>query len=121
MKLLIAEDDADIRSLIALTVPQSWTILEAQDGLEAVSIARVHQPDALILDHRMPVLSGAEVCRLLATEPWRSHCTIVALTASRDEEVRRDLVAAGVDAFLHKPFSPVELLNLLQAWELHRA
>ncbi len=121
MKLLIAEDDADIRSLIALTVPTWWTIIEAQDGLEAISLARAYQPDALILDNGMPMLSGVEVCRALAGESWRPNCTVVALTASRDEEVRRELVAAGVDAFLHKPFRPVELLHLIGAWDHGRA
>lgn len=121
MKLLIAEDDADIRLLIVLTVPSWWTIIEAQDGLEAISLARAHQPDALILDNAMPVLSGVEVCRVLADERWRPNCTVVALTASRDEGVRRELVAAGVDAFLHKPFRPVELLNLIGDWDRGRA
>lgn len=121
MRLLIAEDDRSIRELIALTVPDEWDVLEATDGIEAVELARTHQPDAIILDQEMPVLRGAEVCEVIGREPWREHCTIVGLTASREPEVRREMIQAGADAFLEKPFSPVELLQLLNAWDLHRA
>lgn len=121
MQLLIAEDDPSIRALIELTVPDTWTVLLAKDGLEAVSLARTHHPDAIVLDHTMPVLTGAEVCEVLSREEWRRDCTIIALTASRDHDVRRDMTRAGADAFLSKPFSPVELLELLHAWQPDRA
>ncbi len=121
MRLLIAEDDRSIRELIALTVPDEWQVHEAVDGIEAVELARNHEPHAIILDQHMPVLSGAEVCELLGREPWRQNCTIVGLTASREPQVRRHMIEAGADAFLEKPFSPVELLQLLDAWDLHRA
>lgn len=120
MKLLIAEDDPSIRSLIELTVPDDWTVLLARDGVEAVSLARQHRPDAVIVDHTMPVLTGVEVCEVLAREDWRADCTIIALTASRDQDVRRKMTTAGADAFLSKPFSPVELLDLLGAQQGHR-
>lgn len=121
MKLLIAEDDTSIRSIIALTVPEGWTVVEARDGLEAISFARRHRPDAIVLDHDMPVVTGVEVCRTLADEPWRTRCTVVALTAHDDDEVRRSMTAAGCDAFLVKPFSPLELLHLLDARVADRA
>lgn len=121
MRLLIAEDDRSIRELIALTVPDDWEVVLATDGVEAIELARRYQPDAIILDQDMPVVRGAEVCELVHKEAWRPRCTIVALTASRDPEVRREMIQAGADAFLEKPFSPVELLQLLDAWDLDHA
>ena len=119
--LLIAEDDDDIRGLIVATVPDDWHVIEAADGIAAVALAREHEPDAIILDHRMPVLTGAEVCAILAKEPWRQHATIIGLTADTTLEVRREMSAAGVDAFLEKPFSPVELVRLLTTRVRHDA
>lgn len=121
MRLLIAEDDRSVRELIALTVPDEWDVYEATDGVEAVELARTHQPHAIILDQDMPILTGAEVCEVVGREPWRDGCTIVGLTASRDAAVRREMIEAGADAFLEKPFSPVALLKLLDAWDMHRA
>lgn len=118
VRLLIAEDDRSIRELIALTVPDDWDVVQATDGVEAIALARRYRPDAIILDQDMPVVRGTEVCQLVQREGWRSRCTIVALTASRDPEVRREMIQAGADAFLEKPFSPVELLQLLNAWDL---
>ncbi|MBW3561578.1 MAG: response regulator [Actinobacteria bacterium] len=118
MRLLIAEDDLSIRELIALTVPDDWDVVQATDGVEAIALARRYRPDAIILDQEMPVVRGTEVCQLVQREGWRSRCTIVALTASRDPAVRREMIQAGADAFLEKPFSPVELLQLLNAWDL---
>ena len=117
VKLLIAEDDRGIRELIGHTVPDGWDVTFAVDGIEALAAARTLQPDAIIMDHQLPVLTGAEVCDLLQHEPWRPNCTIVALTASYDPDVRRKMTAAGADAFLQKPFSPVELLDMLEVWE----
>ncbi|MBW3576677.1 MAG: response regulator [Actinobacteria bacterium] len=117
MRVLIAEDDGALRSLIAATVPAHWEVHEATDGVETVAAARRLQPDAIILDHQMPVITGVEVCRLLAAEPWRGSCRVVALTGVRDAEIRRQMAAAGADAFLEKPFSPIELIELVSVWE----
>ena len=121
VKLLIAEDDRSIRELIGHTVPDGWDVTFATDGIEALAAARLIKPDAIILDHNLPVLTGAQVCELLRQEPWRPECTVVALTASYDPDVRRQMTAAGTDAFLQKPFSPVELLEMLEVWEHHSA
>ena len=117
VKLLIVEDDRGIRELIGHTVPAGWDVTFAADGIEALAAARTIQPDAIILDHQLPVLTGAEVLELLQRESWRDRCTIVALTTSYDPDVRRQMTLAGADAFLHKPFSPVELLEMLEVWE----
>lgn len=121
MTVLVVEDDASIRVLIRATLPDDWVVIEAGDGMEAIALARRHRPDAIILDHNLPMLEGSAVCRVLRREPWAQHVRIVAVTGSDDVEVRRLFADAGADAFLQKPFSPVQLLDLLDRWEALRA
>lgn len=117
MTVLVVEDDESLRTLILATLPEEWTSLEAGDGMEGLSVAREHRPDAVILDHDLPMLAGAEVCEVLRREPWAADTYILALTGSEDRHVRRRFADAGADAFLLKPFSPVQLLDLLDRWE----
>lgn len=120
MTVLVVEDDDALRSLIVATLPDDWDIIEARDGMEAIALAREHRPDALILDHELPMLEGSEVCRVVRREPWAHATRILALTGSDDRAVRRLFADAGADAFLQKPFSPVQLLDLLDRWETLR-
>lgn len=113
--VLVVEDDEHLRKLIVATVPDDWHVVEAEDGLEGLSMAQIHRPDAVVLDHGLPLLDGATVCSALrrAGHPAR----IVALTAYHDPEVREAFTEAGADAVLLKPFSPMRLLDLLERWE----
>ena len=113
VKVLVVEDDLAIRLLIVATLPDDWCVIQAADGLEALVLAREHEPEAIILDHQLPILHGAEVCRVLRREAWATQVRVVGLTASSDPAVRRAFADAGADAFLTKPFSPVQLLDLL--------
>lgn len=117
-RLLVVEDDDPIRELIAATVPRDWTVIEATDGIEALSLAQVHQPHAVVLDHDLPLLDGAAVCGALRRSPHGRDVRIVALTAHVGAGVRDAFTEAGADAVLHKPFSPMQLLELLERWEL---
>lgn len=121
MTVLVVEDDDALRMLILATLPDDWVAIEARDGMEALALARRHHPDAIVLDHGLPMLEGAAVCEVIRREPWAEHSRIVALTASDDRHVRRLFADAGADAFLQKPFSPVQLLDLLDRWETSRA
>lgn len=121
MVVLVVEDDEALRRLILATLPDEWVAIEAADGMEALALARRHQPDAVILDHDLPMLDGAAVCEVLRREAWAGDSRIIALTGSDDRQVRRLFADAGADAFLQKPFSPVQLLDLLDRWETMRA
>ncbi len=120
MTVLVVEDDPSIRTLIAVTLPDDWQVVEAGDGIEGIALAREHRPDAIILDHDLPLVVGSEVCRVLRGEAWAADTRMVAITGSADPAVRRAFADAGVDAFLSKPFSPVQLLDLLDSWDHQR-
>ncbi|MDQ3721326.1 MAG: response regulator, partial [Actinomycetota bacterium] len=82
-------------------------------GEEALEMARAVEPSIVFLDIDMPVLDGTEACRRLRAEPAGEDATIVMLTAAARDEAERESEAAGADLFLTKPFSPLELLRLV--------
>jgi CheY-like chemotaxis protein len=113
--VLIVDDDPFIRRLIATTLEDvaGFHVDEAGDGVEAVAAARAKRPAIVFLDIDMPRMNGIEACRELRAldgdEP-----TIVMLTAA-GPDVEPQARAAGADLFLTKPFSPLDLLQLVDS------
>ena len=113
--VLIVDDDPFIRKLIATTLEDvaGFELVEAADGREAVEAAARERPELVFLDIEMPGLDGLEACRRLRAAPDTARATIVILTAAPRDTAERDAETAGADLFLTKPFSPLELLNLV--------
>jgi DNA-binding response OmpR family regulator len=113
MKILIADDDADLRALIGFTLANAgFDVCTATDGSDALQAFEREAPDFLLLDVNMPEPNGLEVCRLVRR---RSAVPIMMLTV-RDQE--DDLIAAlesGADDYVNKPFSPRALLARVRA------
>ncbi|TML08888.1 MAG: response regulator [Actinobacteria bacterium] len=112
--VLIVDDDPFIRRLIATTLEDvaGFHIEEAGDGVEAVAAARDKQPAIVFLDIDMPRMNGIEACRELRSLDGKP--TIVMLTAA-GPEAEAEARAAGADLFLTKPFSPLDLLQLVDS------
>ncbi len=113
--ILIVDDDPLIRKLVATTLEDvsGFRLMEAGDGEEAVATAAEERPEIVFLDIDMPRLNGIDACRRIRADPASTRATIVMLTAATDglaEDRARD---AGADLFLTKPFSPLELLRLV--------
>jgi DNA-binding response OmpR family regulator len=113
--VLIVDDDPFIRKLIATTLEDvsGFDLLQASDGIEALEVAECQPPALVFLDIDMPRLDGIEACRRLRASAPTAEATIVMLTAASSGETERDAVEAGADLFLTKPFSPLELLRLV--------
>ena len=113
--ILIVDDDAGIRRLIATTLEDvsGYRMTEAGDGEEAVERAREVQPAIVFLDIDMPRLNGIETCRRLKSEPSTADATVVMLTGDSDHDAELEARRAGADLFLTKPFSPLHLLRLV--------
>jgi DNA-binding response OmpR family regulator len=113
MKILIADDDRDLRELVGFSLAQAgFLVIKAADGAAAVRLQAEETPDLVILDINMPGASGFEACEQIRT---RSRVPIMMLTA-RGEEA--DLVRAlelGADDYLTKPFSPRTLIARVRA------
>jgi len=115
--VLIVDDDPFIRRLIATTLEDvaGFVLHEAGDGEEAVSVASREHPALVFLDVDMPRLNGIDACRRLRAGPGSTEMTIVMLTAASGDGVERRAADAGADLFLTKPFSPLDLLRLVDS------
>jgi len=113
--VLVVDDDPFIRGLILTTLEDvaHFALFEAADGEEALVVARARHPRLVFLDIDMPRLDGIGACRALRADPATAGATIVMLTASADESARRRTEEAGADLFLTKPFSPLDLLRMV--------
>jgi CheY-like chemotaxis protein len=109
-KILIAEDEPDIRDLVGFTLRfGGHTIVTAGNGAEAVEKAKTEQPDMILMDVRMPRMTGYEACQLMKTDPLTAGIPVVFLTANgQDAEIKAGLDAGAV-GYLIKPFAPMEL------------
>jgi DNA-binding response OmpR family regulator len=106
--VLVADDDPDIRQLVRLRLERSgYTVVSANDGAEALSLAVSCDPAIAILDVAMPGLSGLEVTRALR-EQLATYPVILLTARARESDVREG-AEAGADAYITKPFSPQEL------------
>jgi CheY-like chemotaxis protein len=114
-KILIAEDERDIRDLITFTLQfAGYEVVSAANGNEAVEMARVEMPDLIMMDVRMPVMTGYEACRLLKEDGPTQHIPIVFLSAKgQEQEVQSGMDAGAVDYIL-KPFSPENLTRRVE-------
>ena len=111
-KILIAEDDAAVRSLIRMTLDSGQTeILEVEDGTAALELARKELPELIFLDWSMPGSTGIEVCRALRENPETAQIKVVLLTARSERGDREAGFEAGADDYITKPFSPLQLLD----------
>ncbi|HVL31752.1 MAG TPA: response regulator [Solirubrobacteraceae bacterium] len=113
--VLIVDDDPFIRKLIVTTLEgvAAYDMHEAADGEQAVRAAAREAPRLVFLDIDMPVLDGIEACRQMRAVPAMAGAKIVMLTASAEDSARMRATDAGADVFLTKPFSPLELLRLV--------
>jgi DNA-binding response OmpR family regulator len=113
MKILVADDDRDLRELIGFTLSQAgYLVMKSGDGPGAVQTFENESPDLVVLDINMPGMSGFQVCEAIRK---RSRVPVIMLTVRGEEE---DLVRAlelGADDYLTKPFSPRTLLARIKA------
>jgi len=111
-KILVAEDERDIRELIGHTLRFSgFDVVLAASGIEALELVPVEQPDLIILDVRMPRMTGYDACRLLKENPDTSAIPVVFLSAKGQESEIEQGLASGAEAYILKPFAPDELAN----------
>ena len=114
--VLVADDDADIRDLVAFKLEQAGLeVIAVEDGQAALEQARARQPTLAVLDVSMPGLSGIDVCRMLRADPVTAGMLIIMLTARVQEQDVEGGFSAGADDYVTKPFSPRELVSRIQA------
>lgn len=114
-KILVCDDDEMLVDLLEFRLgARGYDVVVARDGGEAIALAQVERPDAIVLDAMMPVMDGHDVLRRLRSGDGTSRVPVIMLTARRQE---RDIVGAlelGADDYLVKPFIPEELITRLK-------
>jgi two-component system cell cycle response regulator DivK len=120
-KILIVEDDPRSLKMIRMTLrPYGYSLLEATDGEEALKVARSDKPDLIIMDLRLPKVSGLEVTRQLRQMSDFNHIAIIAITAYAMKGDKEKAISAGCDAYLAKPINTRELPKLVTEMLLQR-
>lgn len=115
-KILIADDEPDILEIIQYNlVKDGYEVILARDGDEALTKAKVHKPDLIILDIMMPKKNGVEVCEILRLQPGFKETLIIFLTALSDESSQIQGLEKGADDYISKPISPKVLISRVNA------
>jgi two-component system alkaline phosphatase synthesis response regulator PhoP len=111
-KILIAEDERDIRDLVAFTLRfAGHEVFAASNGEEAVELAPRVNPDLILMDVRMPRMTGYEACKILKADPDLKDIPVVFLSAKGQENEIQQGLDSGAEDYLLKPFAPDQLTS----------
>jgi len=115
-KILIAEDDNDIRELIVLTLQfHGFTVDSAEDGQAAVEKAQKNPAyDVILMDVRMPRMTGYQACRALKENAQTKNIPVIFLSAKGQEQEIQTGLEAGASDYILKPFAPDDLVRTIQ-------
>lgn len=115
-KILIAEDERDIRELVNFSLQfGGFTVVQAANGAEAVEQAQKELPDLILMDVRMPKMTGYEACRQMKSMPGLRDIPVVFLSAKGQESEIQTGLESGAEEYILKPFAPDELVKQVQA------
>ena len=115
-KILIAEDERDIRDLVAFTLRfAGHEVFTAANGEEAVEMAPKGSPDLVLMDVRMPRMTGYEACRAMKARADLKDIPVVFLSAKGQENEIQQGLDAGAEEYLLKPFAPDQLTSHVKA------
>lgn len=115
-KILIAEDERDIRELITFTLKfAGHEVIATTNGEEAYQMAQQTLPDLIVLDVRMPRMTGYEACEQIKANPDTKAIPVVFLSAKGQESEVKAGLECGADEYILKPFSPDQLIENIRA------
>lgn len=116
IKILLVDDDPDIRTSVRISLKmEGHRVIEAASGEEGLLLAKSEAPDIIVLDVEMPPgIGGPEVCRRLREQPETEDIPIIFLTARVDLDAMEETIEEEAQAYLLKPFPPIDLLNKIE-------
>ena len=113
--VLIADDEQTLRLLVSATMmSDEYEVVEASDGDEAWQLLRQYRPQVALLDVQMPGRTGLELTQEIRADPELEKTFVVLLTSKAQQADIQAGLAAGADRYLTKPFSPLELLTIVE-------
>ena len=110
-KILIADDELNIRSLVSRMLDKDYIVIEATNGEEAIDIAKRQEPDLILMDLIMPKMDGYTACFSIKTDQATKEIPVVMLTGVGHEFNKKFAQEMGADGYITKPFSADELLR----------
>ena len=112
-KILIADDEVNIRLLVGSMLGKDYIVLKASDGEEAINITRNQKPDFIFMDIMMPNVDGYTACNIIKKDPVVKATPVVMLTAVGYELNKKLAKEVGADGYMTKPFTSQELLETI--------
>lgn len=111
--ILVVDDEPDVLFMTSFSLRSlgGFRILEAHDGQEAYEVAVSEQPDAIVMDIKMPRMTGYEACRQIRANPMTTHIPVILLSAKGQKAEIEEGLAAGATDYMLKPYAPVSLIT----------
>ena len=114
-KIVIAEDEPDIRELIAFTLRfAGHEVIAGSNGEEGYELTKKEHPDLSMFDVRMPKMTGYDACKKIKADPEIAHIPVIFLSAKGQENEIEQGMEAGADEYLLKPFAPDQLAERIK-------
>ena len=113
-RILVCDDDPSVRQLLEVTLSFDHDVALAEDGQQALDALAADDFDVLVLDVMMPVKDGMTTLRELRADPATSALPVIMLTAKAQDRDVSAGIAAGANAYMTKPFDPLELEQLIE-------
>ena len=111
-KVMIVDDEPDVRKIVKFRLKNAgYDVVTASDGREALDLIKKQRPGLILLDLRMPIVDGYEVCRALKADEKLKKIPIIFLTASSGATIKDKTCKYKADSYIIKPFEPEELLK----------
>ena len=115
-KILIADDDADMLSLLSTMLEsEGYTVIKAENGAEAVELSRKELPALVMLDIHMPMMDGLQACKEIKSDPATRSVPVVMLTVEGSMHEIQQAISYGAKTYITKPSSKIEILKVVKS------
>ena len=112
-KVLIVDDEPNVRRLSHTMLSKTFDVVEAEDGRQAVEITNAQKPDVILMDMMMPKMDGLTACHVISNDPATKSIPVIMVTAIGFELNIKLSEQMGAAGYVTKPFSPQNLLNTI--------
>jgi CheY-like chemotaxis protein len=112
-KILVVDDEPNIRLLLTRMLSNDYTVFEATDGQEAIDLARDLKPDLILMDLLMPRMDGYTACSIIKTDPTTRGIPVVMLTAVGFELNKQLAERVGANGYITKPFALSDIIKTI--------
>jgi CheY-like chemotaxis protein len=115
-KILVVDDEMTVRRLVKRLLSKEYEVIEAENGVEAIDVAKSQKPDLILMDMMMPKMDGLSACYAIKQDASTRHIPVVMLTAiTHDLNKRLSENVMGANGYITKPFNAVELISTIRS------